>query len=198
MDHLLNLDRELFLFLNGLHCQFLDPVMWLISSKLIWLPLYALIIYFIIRKRKSQFWVTLIIIALMITSSDQVAGLIKDSVKRPRPTHNPEIENLVHVLKDSHGNYYRGGMYGFVSNHAANSFAVAAFVSLFFARRWITISIILWALVVSYSRIYLGVHYPFDILCGGAIGATIGILMFYIDTWIVQKIIKRKNHEHQN
>jgi undecaprenyl-diphosphatase len=94
------------------------------------------------------------------------------------------IISQVHVVNDPHGNEYRGGTYGFVSSHASNCFAVFAFVSMFFARRWLTIGILIWAILVAYSRIYLGVHYPGDILGGAVIGIFIGTLIFILDDFV--------------
>jgi len=178
-------DQKIFLFLNSLHCPFMDNIMWQISGRFLWVPLYLAIIYFFIRERKRNVWVTLIAIAVMILLSDQLANLVKDTVQRFRPSHNPLITGLVNIVKD-----YRGGDYGFVSNHAANSFAVAAFVSMFFARRWITIAMFSWAALVSYSRIYLGVHYPFDILGGAFLGYLIGIMMFRVERLVQQKYFR--------
>ena len=178
-------DQKIFLFLNSLHCPFMDNIMWQISGRFLWVPLYLAIIYFFIRERKRNVWVTLIAIAVMILLSDQLANLVKDTVQRFRPSHNPLITGLVNIVKD-----YRGGDYGFVSNHAANSFAAAAFVSMFFARRWITIAMFSWAALVSYSRIYLGVHYPFDILGGAFLGYLIGIMMFRVERLVQQKYFR--------
>jgi undecaprenyl-diphosphatase len=178
-------DQKIFLFLNGLHCPFMDNIMWQISGRSLWIPLYLIIIYFLIRERKRDIWVTLIAVAIMILLSDQLADLVKNTVQRLRPTHNPVISGLVHIIRN-----YRGGDYGFVSNHTANAFAVAAFVSKFFARRWITIAMLSWATLVSYSRIYLGVHYPFDVLGGAILGFLVGIMMFYIERFIQEKYIK--------
>jgi undecaprenyl-diphosphatase len=167
----------------------MDNVMWYISGRMLWIPLYAVIIYFVIRKRNWQVWITLIAIALMIFLSDQLADLVKDSVHRLRPSHNPLITSLVHVVKDPNGNEYRGGTYGFVSSHASNCFAVFAFVSLFFARKWITICMLIWAIVVAYSRIYLGVHYPGDVLGGAVIGLFIGLLIFLVEDFVHKKYL---------
>ena len=192
MDFLINLDKQLFLFLNGLHYTWLDGFMWQVSTKTLWIPFYALLIFFMIWKRKKYWWITILSIALMIVLSDQGADLVKNTTKRHRPTHNVTIENKVHVLTAPDGRVYRGGEYGFVSSHASNAFAVAFFVSLFFARRWLTILMFVWAVVVCYSRIYLGVHYPLDILGGAIVGSVAGILIFYLERFVYLKVSKRK------
>lgn len=186
------IDKQLFLFLNGIHCAYMDAVMWQISGKLIWAPLYIVIIWYIIKERKWNAIYTILFVVIMIVISDQLSGIIKDTVMRFRPSHNPLLTNVVHLVRDGHGNLYKGGNYGFVSSHAANTFAVATFVTLFFRRRWVSISIFIWAIVVSYSRIYLGVHYPFDILGGAVVGILSGIFIYFSDNYIYKKYISKK------
>lgn len=192
MDIILNLDKSFFLFLNGLHYPWLDGFMWQVSTKTIWIPFYIVLVFFMIWKRKKYWWVTILSVALMITLSDQGADKIKDHVKRFRPTHTVSIEKQVHVLKAPNGNEYRGGDYGFVSSHASNSFAIAVFISLFFARRWLTVFMFLWAVVICYSRIYLGVHYPLDILGGAILGTAAGMFVFYLERFVYLKVSHKK------
>ena len=124
------------------------------------------------KYRWKSLWILLAIVVL-ITLSDQLANLLKDGVKRFRPCKDPEIGHLVHLVN----NYCRSS-YGFVSGHAANSFALATFISLLFRNRWVTAGMVLWAAVVSYSRIYLGVHYPGDVLCGAILGTLLAVLVY--------------------
>ncbi|NJO68350.1 MAG: phosphatase PAP2 family protein [Bacteroidetes bacterium] len=109
----------------------------------------------------------------MVIATDQVSVFIKDTVQRLRPCHDMAIQSLVHTV---HG---CGGKFGFVSSHAANSFGVAMFFTMFFSHRWVGVMLMIWALIVSYSRIYLGVHYPGDVLGGALLGMIIGALFFY-------------------
>jgi undecaprenyl-diphosphatase len=184
--HTLNqIDQQVFLILNGLHTTFLDTIMWYISSKTLWYPFYIVLIYFIILKRKKDVWITFLAIILMIILSDQLADLVKDYMQRLRPSHNPDLSGLVHTLRG-----YTGGEYGFVSSHASNAFAVAAFTALFFQRKWFVYSIFIWAVIVSFSRIYLGVHYPLDVICGGMLGMSIGVFIYYLEHWAIRKINK--------
>lgn len=174
-QRLIAFDQKLFLELNSHHNSFFDFVMWWVSDMFIWIPLYLFLAYKIFTcYRRSYKWIFLFIV-ITITASDQISSnLLKNTVQRPRPTHEASIMNQVHTLHD-----YKGGPYGFASSHAANSFALAGFLFFLFKKRfkylhWL---LIIWAAIVSYSRIYLGVHYPLDIICGGIIGFSLGAYM---------------------
>lgn len=167
-------DRMILLAVNSLHTPMLDSLMWEISRKWTWVPLYILLSAFVFRKYNiAGGIVCLLIIAAMITATDQTcAGIIRPVICRLRPSSpdNP-LSSLLHLVND-----YRGGRFGFPSCHAANTFALALFLSLLFKNRLFTIAILSWSLLVSYSRIYLGVHYPSDILGSLLIGALFAIL----------------------
>ena len=166
-----NLDTQLFLFLNGIHSEFWDPIMIFFSGKLTWLPLYlAIVVFMYIRFGWRLVW-PLLGVALIITLADQTSvHLFKNVFERLRPCRNTEIQELIHLATGR----CAGGMYGFVSSHAANTFGVAVFLTYLFKTRWFTIFILIWAAAVSYSRIYLGAHYPGDIIVGGLLGAVCG------------------------
>lgn len=183
IEYLDAIDKQILLYLNGMHCGFFDVMMWWVSKTATWM-LMMMVFLFIIFKNNWR-WAVLvtICIALTIVLADQISsGLIKDVVERLRPTHNPEIGSLVHVV-----NGYRGGQFGFVSSHAANTIGVAIFVSLLFSRRGVTCSFLLWATLVSYSRIYLGVHYLGDILGGACVGLLCGVVIFALYKYVVQR-----------
>jgi len=176
LDFLLELDTKLFLFLNGLNTPFWDVVMYQVSEKEFWYPFYGILIVVMVWRYKWNAIATLLFIALLITLSDQLSvKAFKEVFERYRPTHNPEIKDIVHTVRG-----YRGGDFGFVSSHAANTFAMAYFTSRLFTNRYYTWCIFIWAALVSYSRIYLGVHYPLDILGGALLGIALGYLVFLL------------------
>ncbi len=158
-------DRQVFLFLNGMHCGFCDTVMPYLTELWVWIPLFAWWLWLLYRKFDNHIVKIVLCLAALILITDQGANIIKNSVKRYRPSHNVEIQNKVHVVND-----YKGGEYGFISNHAANVWGVAffAFFLLRPTKKLIVVSLFGWAIFICYTRIYLGVHYPLDV-AGGAI-----------------------------
>ena len=172
LDFLHQTDTDFFLFLNGLHNDFFDSLMWWISYKYSWIPFYAFILGCLIYRFRLKSVLPVVAVVLLITASDQGSvHLFKNVFERLRPCHNPELEGMVHLV-----NNHCGGKYGFVSSHAANVFALTSFLIPILRRRWFTFLIICWAVLVSYSRIYLGVHYPFDILGGALFGCLLGYI----------------------
>ncbi|MGP1362522.1 MAG: phosphatase PAP2 family protein [Bacteroides sp.] len=174
MELLQSIDRDLFLFLNGLHTDFLDPLMLFSSGKLTWIPFYLFLLYIVYRRQRWQglLWYILAI-GLVVLLADRLSVVcFKDVFERLRPCHNPSIASLVYLPSGR-----CGGLYGFVSSHAANVFGITLLSILFVRQRWFTFLLLCWALLVCYSRIYLGVHYPGDILCGAILGAGCGALV---------------------
>jgi undecaprenyl-diphosphatase len=169
-----HLDQQLFLFLNSLNSPFWDKVMFVISGKVIWAPLYLGILIYIGINYKKKFFLILPFIILAVALADQVSvQLFKNLFQRLRPCHEPSLEGMVHLVNGD-----CGGLYGFVSSHASNSFNVALISLMLIKKRWYTVSIVLWAAIIGYSRIYLGVHYPGDVVCGSLLGALIGWSMY--------------------
>lgn len=183
LEHLKNLDRELFLFINSRHNSFFDTVMYWISDRNFWIPFYILLAAFLYKYYKKQTIVILVFIALSITLSDQLsASVIRPVFQRLRPSHEPLLQGMVHLSAAG-----AGGLYGFVSSHAANSFALLTFLSLILPRKFRPLKYILliWAILIGYSRIYNGVHYPGDVLGGAFLGILVG--------WIVSRLYFRLN-----
>jgi undecaprenyl-diphosphatase len=184
------LDQQLFLFLNSINSPFWDQVMHAISGKLIWAPLYLAILIFLGIKYKRRFLIIILFVILAVTLADQISvHLFKNVFQRLRPCHEPALSGLVHLF-----NGECGGKFSFVSSHATNSFNIALLSLLFIRKRWYTISIIIWALVVGYSRIYLGVHYPGDVICGSLLGALIGWSIYSLYVVTDDRILKRTKY----
>lgn len=186
MERLNQLDHDLFLILNGLHNAFLDELMFLVSEKYIWIPLYILLAYLLFKQYRWKFVWIIFLTALLILFSDQLSVFIKNTTGRLRPCHEPTLEGLVHVVKNK-----CGGSYSFVSSHASNHFALATWFGLLFRTHYAYkgfTCLYIWAALIGYSRIYLGKHYPGDIFFGALLGIFIGLLFYYLFTIIKRKI----------
>jgi undecaprenyl-diphosphatase len=182
-----HLDQQLFLFLNSLNSPFWDQLMHALSGRVIWIPLYLSILIYMGVKYKRKFLIIVLFIILAATLADQTSVLVKNLVQRLRPCHDPSLQGLVHLF-----NGECGGLYSFVSSHATNSFDVALLSLLFIRKRWFSIGIITWAIVIGYTRIYLGVHYPGDVICGSILGALIGWGVYSLYVLTDNKILKHK------
>jgi undecaprenyl-diphosphatase len=189
MEYLNQLDTQLFMLINGSHNAFFDPIMYWLSDKLIWVPMYLLIVFLIVRRYKMRGVLMLIFVALVIALCDQTAsGLLKNTVQRLRPSHEPALVGLIYISKAG-----PGGLYGFASSHAANVFGLATFLCFVIDTkfRYLKYWLVVWASLVAYSRIYNGVHYPGDVLVGAFIGIIFGFLMaktyFKINDYLEKK-----------
>lgn len=191
MNDLLALDQQLFLFLNSLHAAWLDPIMIAVSGKLTWIPLYLLIVYLVYRNQQWRGLLWFVVCAgLVVLLADRISVLaFKDIFQRLRPCHEASIADYVYLPSG-----HKGGLYGFVSSHAANTFGIAILTALFLQKRWATFLLLIWALWVSYSRIYMGVHYPGDVLCGAILGAGIASAIWLAARAINARLIARKQH----
>lgn len=184
LEQLLHIDTEILLAINGWHAPWADTLMWIISAKTTWIPLYLLLIGLLVWRYRQPAptpikWlqkvpacvVMIVVIGLAVGAADFIAsGILKDWVARPRPSRVPELEGMLHLVND-----YRSGQYGFVSSHAANTMAVALLFSLIWRNKIATVGLMLWVAANCYSRMYLGVHYPTDILGGLIVGSLVAV-----------------------
>ena len=180
LEYLNDIDTDALLAVNGLHDMFQDAFWWMVSAKWSSALLLLALVWILLHQNRRHALLMLVMLAFTVLVADQVSsGLIKHLVERLRPTHDPSLDNMVHVI-----NGYRGGMYGFVSSHAANFFAVATLLSFVMRHRLVTCSLFTWALLQCYSRVYLGVHYPGDIMGGIVVGVLVGWLLWCLMRWI--------------
>lgn len=177
IHYLEQIDTAILLFINGMHCALFDYFMVLVSNRFTWIPFYAAFIFVMIKNFHWKVTVaTILAVALLVLLCDQTAsGLLKPLVGRLRPSNQDNsISCMVHVVDG-----YRGGRYGFPSSHSANSWGVAIFAMYLVRNRKLSIFLALWATLVTYSRAYLGVHYPGDLLVGLLIGFIMASIVFY-------------------
>ena len=203
LEQLLHIDTEVLLAINGWHAPWADTLMWIISAKATWIPLYVLLIGLLVwRYRKPATtnvkWlqkvpacvVMIVVIAMAVGAADFIAsGILKDLVARPRPTRVPELEGVLHLV-----NGYRSGRYGFVSSHAANTMACALLFSLIWRNKIATCGLMLWVAANCYSRMYLGVHYPTDIMGGLIVGALVAVGA-YVLLWKWSVLCLKRNED---
>ena len=188
LEQLIHIDTEILLAINGWHAPWADSVMWVISAKATWIPLYLLLIGLFVWKYRQPIptakwtWlqkvpacvVMILVIAAAVGLADFIAsGILKELVARPRPTRVPELEGVLHLV-----NGYKSGRYGFVSSHAANTMACGLLFSLIWRNKIATCGLMLWVAMNCYSRMYLGVHYPLDIMGGLVVGSLVAVAAY--------------------
>lgn len=189
LEYLNNLDVSLFLFINGFHNSLFDQIMLFVSAKFFWIPLYLILLFFIIKEYKAKALLILVFIFLLILISDQLSvHAFKNVFQRLRPCHSENLQLVVHMVAGC------GGQYGFVSSHAMNSFALAAFVGALLSNyKWIPWMLYGWAGLTIYSRVYLGVHYPGDVIAGAILGMVVGFILFFLYRFAASRIYSKSS-----
>ena len=183
MEEIILEDKQAMIFLNNLGSSTFDPFWILVSEKWFWIPLYVIFLYFLYKNfnKKSLFYI-LLFVALGITASDQIANIFKFGFERLRPCHDPSLEGLLREVKC-------GGKFGFYSAHSSNSFFVSTYLTILLGKKikQLPYFLFVWAAIVAYSRVYLGMHFPGDII----IGAIMGILLALFFGTLAKKVIKK-------
>ena len=184
IETLVEFDKQLFLFLNSFHNEFWDSVLWYVSKTSPWLPLYLSIVLWLFLSNNYQkaSIALLLVIPLMFATDSGSVHLFKEVFERLRPCHDLDLSDVIHNVRRC------GGRFGFISSHAANTFGIAVFfLNLFHNKKWTT-ALLVWATLVSYSRIYLGVHFPADIFAGAVWGALWGWIIFKLYLTITRRM----------
>ena len=191
MDTIIQMDKQLLLAINGSDSLFVDYLAKSLTTAATWIPLYVSLFYVVV-KNNDNFRRIICILAcagLCVLFAGTVDDLlVKPLVARLRPTHDFQIGMLVDTVDG-----YRGGKYGFFSAHAANTFSIAVFFSLLMRSRLVTLLLVGWSLTNCWTRLYLGVHYPLDILCGLLWGGSVGTGIYFLYRYVDRRLLHSEN-----
>jgi undecaprenyl-diphosphatase len=184
LEKLIELDKELFVYLNDMQSPFWDTIMVFASDKYVWVPFYLALVGYVIWRYKKQSLPMLLLAVLTIALADSItSGIFKPYFARLRPCHDTTLSEVINIVAGC------GGKFGFMSSHAANAFGFAVFFNLILSDRYAVFKTILvvWAVVVSYSRVYLGVHFPGDVIGGAIVGSFAAYICYLIYNIVIKK-----------
>ncbi|MDT0552168.1 phosphatase PAP2 family protein [Urechidicola vernalis] len=189
LEKINKIDTELLIYLNGLGSTTWDGFWMFMTTTVYSVPFYLIALYFVYKiygTKKTLY--ALLFIAILITASDQLSNAFKYGFGRLRPCHNEEVKGLIRLVKDSCGGYY-----SFFSAHASTSMAIVVYFALLIKSKvkYFALFLIFWAVLIGYSRIYIGVHYPFDVLFGFTVGGTIGFAIYLLFNVFIKKYIDK-------
>ncbi len=177
-------DSDLLLFFNSDRFPELDSFFWYVSEKWVWIPVYSAMLFFLYKKYTGKKFLLIITCLIgLLTCSDQLAsGIFKKAVKRERPTYTEGLKEQLHLVQEPNGQLYRGGKYGFYSSHASNYMAVVVFFIMLTRplKRIAYLLLFTWVILISFSRLYMGVHFPTDILMGWVMGGSLGLFFSFV------------------
>lgn len=195
IQRLIDIDKQIMLALNGSDSLYMDGVMKIYTTTSVWIPVAAVLLFIVFKNTTPRNTLLIILgVALTMLLTDKISSdVIKPLVGRLRPSYDPSIMHLIDTF-----NGYRSGGFSFTSSHACNSFGLFMFLSLLVKNRTLSFTLLLWAIVNSFSRIYLGVHYPGDILCGAIVGMAIGWIVYLLYAFVHNKIEFRPAHISAN
>lgn len=185
LEEIKKIDKEILLSINQIDNPVLNTIMYWFSNNYIWIPLYVFLAYLLYKVYQKQAWKVILAALVVFTLSDQISGIIKRTTHRFRPSHTLDLARVIKLSE-----YGSGGNYGFVSSHSANVFGLATFLALVLPKKYkkLKIAMFFWAFMVAISRVYNGVHYPTDVLCGAILGVTIAAVVFFVLNKFIKKI----------
>lgn len=187
LEEIKKIDKDILLGINQIDNPVLNTIMYWFSNNYVWIPLYVFLAYILYKVYQKQAWKVILAALVVFTLCDQISSYIKNKVCSHRPSHDIDLEGMVKLSE-----YGPGGRYGFVSSHSTNVFGLATFLALILPKEYRKLKIVMffWAFMVAISRVYNGVHYPKDIVCGAILGAIIATVVFVILNKFIVKDIK--------
>jgi undecaprenyl-diphosphatase len=192
LDKLIYFDQQLLLWFNGSDSLFVDRLAVVLTSGLTWIPLYLALFYLVVRNNETMLQIALVMgcsLLCLLLADGMADGIVKPLVGRWRPSNDPYFKYVVEVV----GNH-RDTNYGFFSAHAANTMSIATFFSLLVRNRLFNFALIVWSLINCWTRMYLGLHYPSDILCGLAWGVASGMICYFVFHQFYYKVSPKINY----